>query len=680
MSIQVGIDVGGTFTDLVIFDAGSRRLAYLKVPTTRPPEEGVIKGLQELKSHFELDLKEITRLVHGTTTATNALLERRWAKTALITTEGFRDLLQIGRQNRPKLYDWFADPPEPIVPRALRFEVPERLDSKGRVLRPLDEKRVLELIPRLKDVEAVAVCFLFSYLNPSHERRVKALLEQKLDVPIVLSSEVLPEVREYERASTTVMSAALRPVVGQYLERLTAKLKELGVGAPLEILQSNGGLVSAEHAALHAESLLYSGPAGGVAGAQFIGPLAGHEDLITLDMGGTSCDVALISGGQIARRVESELGGYRVRVPMVDVHSIGAGGGSIAWIDSGRALRVGPKSAGSDPGPACYGRGEEPTVTDAHLVLGHLDPKSALGGRKLDPQRAYQAIQRAVAGPLKMDVEEAALGILEVADAHMERAIRVITVERGYDPRDYTLLAFGGAGPLHAAALAERLGIRRVLVPQAAGVLSALGALTADLKRDRVRSLMRPIRGVEPTEIRKTLEDLRREVEPELSSRALKRVEYHAEIELRYLGQAYEIALELPSTIWKGALSGEDLSRIEKRFHEEHERLYGYALRSHPIEIVSLRLEALGKIPKPELPELEGTGSARPPEPEGQRMVLFARGKMLKCPIFLREFLTAHMELKGPAVIEGKESTVVLPPGWRAQVDAWDNLVIETLR
>ncbi len=671
MGLQIGIDVGGTFTDFVIYDSDSRRLEFIKIPTTHPPEEGVLAGLRAMETHLGISLKELTRIVHGTTVATNALLEHRWAKTALLTTEGFRDVLEIGRQNRPTLYDLNVDRPEPIVPRPLRFEVPERVDAQGQVLRELNEERVLSLIPQLREVASVAVCFLFSYLNPAHEQRVKALLQRELNVPITLSSEVLPEYREYERASTTVMSAALRPVVGTYLERLAQKISQLGTQAPLEIMQSNGGLIQAGIAARHAEHLLYSGPAGGVAGSQFIAELAGFENVITLDMGGTSCDVSLITSGRVSQRVESELAGYRVRVPMVNVHSIGAGGGSIAWIDAGGALRVGPQSAGSEPGPACYGVGEEPTVTDAHLVLGRLDPESVLGGRKLNLTRAQQMIQRKIAVPLKMSLEEAALGMLEIADAHMERAVRVITVERGYNPQDYTLLAFGGAGPLHAATLAQRLGTRKVLIPATAGVLSALGMLVADLRQDGVQSLLRPTTEVHPADIRRVCKQLQRKAEQSLKSSTVAEIEHRRWMELRYRGQAYELALELPSFISQG-----ELAKIEERFHREHHRLYGYSLTGHPTEIVSLRLEAMAKTPKPKLPRRKERPRKRPKE-RTQRLVHFAGAGALKCPIFVREGLQAGVELRGPAVIEGRESTVLLPPGWQAYVDALGNVILE---
>ena len=676
MGIHIGIDVGGTFTDFVAFDSESTRLEYLKIPTTHPPEEGVLVGLREVEDRLGLPLKEVRRIVHGTTVATNALLEGRWAKTALLTTEGFRDVLEIGRQNRPTLYDFHAERPEPIVPRSLRFEIPERVDAQGQVLRELDEERVLALVPQLREVGAIAVCFLFSYLNPAHEQRVKALLARELNAPIALSSEVLPEYREYERTSTTVMSAALRPIVGAYLERLAERISRLGIRSPLAIMQSNGGLVSAEMAARHAERLLYSGPAGGVAGSQFIARRVGFKNVITLDMGGTSCDVSLITDGRATQRVESELAGYHVRVPMVNVHSIGAGGGSIAWMDAGGALRVGPQSAGSNPGPACYGEGEEPTVTDAHLILGRLHFENALGGRKLNLKRARKIIEQKIATPLKMGVEDAALGILEIADAHMERAVRVITVERGYDPRGYTLLAFGGAGPLHAATLAERLGVKTVIIPKTAGVLSALGMLTADLRQDRVQSILRPTAEANPSDIQRIFKRLQREAEQSLRSTTTAKIEHHPWVELRYRGQAYELTLDLPKTIGQGAFSQGELAKLEKRFHREHKRLYGYALAGHPTEIVSLRLEAIARTSKPKLPKQEKLKSVRPKE-HARRMVHLTNKGPLKCKVFTREALQAGMKLSEPAVIEGRESTVLLPPGWQTQVDSLGNLILQ---
>ncbi|MCL6642426.1 MAG: hydantoinase/oxoprolinase family protein, partial [Candidatus Bipolaricaulota bacterium] len=492
--MRIGIDIGGTFTDIVAFDPRTGQLDSLKISSTPTQlEEGVIAGLREILARLQVSAAQVTQLVHGTTVATNAIVEGRWAKTALITTEGFRDILEIGRQNRPELYNFFTERPKPIVGRELRFEVPERLDYQGRVIKPLDEERVKHIALELAGVESVAVVFLFSYLNPAHEKRVKELLRAHLEIPVLLSCEVLPEFREYERTSTTVMSAALVPIVSRYLHKLDEATQRLGIRREWRIMQSNAGIVSSTLAQVNPITLVLSGPAGGVEGARFIGELAGFKNLITMDMGGTSCDISLILDGKPLIRTEGEIAKRPLRLPMLDIHTIGAGGGSIAWLDSGGALRVGPRSAGAEPGPACYGRGgTEPTVTDAQLVLGRLDPDSPLGDiPQLHVHRAQAAIEEKIARPLKMSLEEAAWGILEVADANMERAIRVITVERGHDPRDFALLAFGGAGPLHAGCLAKRLGIQAVIVPASAGVLSALGLLTADLVHHFVQTVLK---------------------------------------------------------------------------------------------------------------------------------------------------------------------------------------------
>ncbi|MBI1730426.1 hydantoinase/oxoprolinase family protein [Candidatus Acetothermia bacterium] len=674
MTLHVGIDVGGTFTDIVVFDTKTCDLRFLKVPSTRPPEIGVLNGLHAIESSLKLPVKEITRLIHGSTVATNALLEGRWAKTALITTQGFRDVLEIGRQNRPSLYDFKVERPAPLVPRALRFQVAERLDYEGKVIRELDEMLVKNLAPHLQHCEAVAVCFLFSYLNPAHEQQVKRVLERELRIPVVCSSEVLPEYREYERTSTTVMSAALLPVVGAYIEKLSHDVKAIEIPAELEIMQSNGGLASANSAAHHAENLLYSGPAGGVAGSQFVGELAGFPNLITFDMGGTSTDVSLISSGHALKRMESELAGHRIRVPMVDIHSVGAGGGSIGWIDSGGALQVGPQSAGSDPGPAGYGQGDQPTVTDAQLVLGRFDRENALGGRRLDLERARSVIEKKIAKPFKMSIEEAALGILEIADACMERAIRVITVERGHDPRDYALLAFGGGGPLHAVSVAEKLGTKKILVPVTAGVLSALGMITADIRRDLVQSILKPTSEIRPDGIARAFQALKEEAIKSLNSQELL---LRPLVEIRYRGQAYELLIEMPAEkIWDAKLSPGDLANLEVLFHREHEELYGYALEKHPAEIVSVRLEATIQTQKPQLPAYP-VSHGRTPKPRAYRDVLFSKAHREKCPIFAREILKAGHELRGPVIIEGPESTVLIPPDWLGRVDEWGNLILE---
>ncbi|MCD5408636.1 hydantoinase/oxoprolinase family protein [Candidatus Bipolaricaulota bacterium] len=667
--VLLGVDIGGTFTDFVWTEDGALRA--LKVPTTPAQEEGFLAGLARLPAG------EIERIVHGTTVATNALLEGKWARTALITTAGFRDVLAIGRQNRPSLYDLTCDRPAPMVPREWRLEAPERLDSRGRVVRPLDEGAVREIARRIArgGIESVAVVLLFSFLNPAHERRVREILvEEGVQVPITLSSEILPEFREFERTSTTVMTAALRPVVERYLLRLSQALLSRGISAPLLVMQSNGGVAGTAEAARRAASLLLSGPAGGAIGAKRVGAVAGFANLITLDMGGTSADVALIEDGEIALTPEREVAGRPVRLPMVDVHTVGAGGGSIAWLDPGGGLRVGPRSAGSRPGPACCGRGgTEPTVTDAHLLLGHLPRERPLGGLPpLSVELAAEAI-RGIAGALGLPLERAAWGILEVAEATMERAIRVISVERGHDPREFVLVAFGGAGPLHGASLARKLGIPRVLIPACAGVLSALGLVSADLVHTYVRSLVVPLTDVSPERVNDLLAAFRREAEGILKAEGVPEGarKYRPAVDLRYRGQAYELSVPLPDR----PFSAEDLAELESGFHREHERLYGYAVPGEPVELVNLRLTAIGEAEAPALPRLRRGGSVEGALIE-RRPVYFGEG-WRETPVYAREKLPPGAELRGPAVVEGRESTCLVPPGARASVDAYGNLILE---
>lgn len=671
MSLHIGIDVGGTFTDFVVLDPASGQLELFKVPSTRPASDGVISGLQLVMQRLGLKPEQIARLVHGSTVATNAILEGRWAKTALLTTEGFRDVLEIGRQNRASLYDLSVERPEPLVPRARRLTLSERLDYQGRIIKALDASQVKRLAPALKDAESIAVCFLFSYMNPAHERQVRTLLEAELQVPITLSSEILPEYREYERTATTVMSAALRPVVGQYLEALDRRVRELQIRAPLQVMQSNAGIVPAAQAARQAVSMLFSGPAGGVEGSRFIGDQAGFADLITLDMGGTSTDVSLVLGGKVGMRTEGVLEGRPVRMPMVDIHSIGAGGGSLAWIDAGRALRVGPQSAGSEPGPACYGKGSQPTVTDAQLALGRLDEKNTLGGRKLDRGRAERAIFDEIARPLGLSLEEAAAGIIEIADAQMERAVRKITVERGHDPRKFALLAFGGAGPMHAGSLARRLGIPTVIVPPVAGVLSALGLLVADRVHDLIQTFIQPVEAPDLAKMGRFFKQMQRNAEERLRDEAVESVKFSRMLEMRYRGQSYELPVELAGEV----LTAEALAEAARRFHQAHAQLYGYEMADRPVEIVNLRLRAIGQTPKPPL-KLSMNGAKRGSASRPARKVYFHEQGWLEAQVFEREGLAPPFKLAGPAVIEGRESTVVLMPHQTTCVDEHGNLII----
>jgi N-methylhydantoinase A len=660
----LGIDVGGTFTDFVANLHG--RLHLWKVPTTNPPSFGVLQGLCHLRE------EKFSRIVHGTTIATNALLEEKWAKTALLTTQGFRDVLEIGRQNRPKLYDLFCERPALIVPREWRLEVPERLDAEGKVIQPLDEKAVRILAEKLRGkVDSVAVVLLFSFLNPDHEQRVRAILEEEgVNVPITLSSEVLPEFREFERTSTTVITAALRPLVEKYLADLAEAL-----GEKFLVMQSNGGVAGPLEASRKAAGLLLSGPAGGVGGAKFVAEKAGFTNLITFDMGGTSTDVSLVRNGEISYTAEKEIAGRPVRLPMVDVHTVGAGGGSIAWVDSGGMLRVGPRSAGADPGPACYGRGgQEPTVTDAHLLLGHLSTQRPLAGvlpLYLDPgEKALEGL----AEKLGLDLFSLAEGVLEVVEATMEQAIRVITVERGHDPRDFVLVAFGGAGPLHAVSLARKLEIPKVFVPAQAGVLSALGLITADIVHTYVRSLVAPLGRTPLPKANAILAEMRKEAEKILTEEGVSPEdwEFHYALDLRYRGQGFELTIPLSS----GSLQAEALPPLIQEFHRKHAEIYGFSNLNAEVELVSLRLTAIGRTEKPDLPEIPSKGSLSAAVLE-ERLVFFVGEGWRKTPVYSREKLPGSAELIGPAVVEGLESTVLVPPRARAFLDRFGNIILE---
>src|SRR5215217_5153905 len=643
--IRLGVDVGGTFTDLVALDRG--RVVTAKVPSTPEDQsEGVMHALEAVEAGA------VTAFAHGMTVATNALLERRGARTALVTTEGFRDLIELARQDRPALYDLAERRPEPLVPRELRFTVRERMGPEGEIA-PLDEDSLREAVERLRDadVEAVAVCLLFAFLHPEHERRVGEAVREALgDVHVSLSSEVLPEFREYERFSTTVADAYLAPRLGAYLERLAGAAEAAGVPAPL-VMQSSGGVLDVAAAATRAAGCVLSGPAGGVVGAAHVARASGHEDVLTFDMGGTSTDVAPVVGGEASTTTESVVAGVPIKLPMVDVHTVSAGGGSIAWADPGGALRVGPRSAGADPGPASYGRGgEEPTVTDANLLLGYLGDGAELGGELTLSAEAAETALKALGGELDLDPLETALGVVRVANAEMGRALRVISVERGLDPREFALVAFGGAGGLHACALAEELGIPALLVPRAGGVLSALGLAMSDVRVDAVRPLLG---GAGAEEAFAALEAQAREdmEAPELRRRA----------DLRYRGQSFELTVEAG-----------DRDALEERFGEVHERRYGYRMEGEEIELVNARVVATQPVERPELAEPDPEGDER----AGAREANFD-GEWEEVPVFRRLGMGEGARVEGPAIVEFPEATCVVRPGWSGAVDGAGTLVLE---
>ena len=648
---RIGVDVGGTFTDLVALVDGE--LSIAKVPST-PADQSV--GVMSALDEVAVDAARVQAFAHGTTVATNALLERSGARTALLTTEGFRDVLEIARQTRPSLYDLTKLPPPPLVPRELRFVVRERVAPDGDVV-PLDEESLDAAVDALRaaDVEAVAVCFLFSFLDPAHERRAGEVLRAALpDVQVSLSSDVLPEFREYERFSTAAADAYLAPRLTRYLEGLGDRLAAAGLPAPL-VMQSSGGVVDLDGAAERASACVLSGPAAGVVGAAYAGAASGHRDLLTFDMGGTSTDVALVAGGEVQATTSAVVAGIPIKHAMVDVHSVSAGGGSVAWADTGGALRVGPRSAGARPGPAAYGLGgDEATVTDADLHLGYLSGGTRLGGEiVLDRDRARAALAT-VGASLGLSPLEAAEGIVAVAEAEMVRALRVISVERGFDPREFTLLAFGGAGGMHACRLAEELGIRTVLVPRAAGVLSALGLAISELRRDYVAAFFADVTTLDRVRMDEAFATLERRAGSDLRTPELRR-----EADLRYRGQSFELTV-----------SASDVDALPERFAAAHRRRYGFDLAGEEVQIVCIRLTATVPLPSAPFP---APADGRPAA-QRTRAASFD-GVWHETPVH-RE-LAVGDSFGGPAIVEFAESTCIVRPGWSATVDEAGALVLE---
>jgi N-methylhydantoinase A len=651
----LGVDVGGTFTDAVVFDG--RSLHTAKAPTTPEDQsQGVLVAVEAALERAGAKAEDIEVFAHGMTVATNALLEERGARTALIATDGFTDLLDIARQDRPDLYRLCAPKPTALVEDGLRFGARERIGSEG-VIEPLAARELERLAKAVgsSDAAAVAVCLLFSYLDPSHERAIGERLRAELpDVHVSVSSDVLPQFREYERFSTTVIDAYLSPLLGRYLDRLASVAGERGLPEPL-VMKSSGGVAPAAEAARAGAHAVLSGPAGGAVGAGLLATLSGGRNAVGLDMGGTSCDVCVVEDGRVRRTDSRRIGGRVIQLPMVDVHTVGAGGGSIGWRDAGGALRVGPRSAGADPGPASYGRGgEEPTVTDANLVLGYLDASSTLaGGVALDIDAAREALAR-LGGELGLDELATAEGVVRVANQEMARALRVVTVERGVDPRRFALMPFGGAGPMHAAALAAELGMERILCPRASGVLSALGLIASERRRDTARTVL--LRGGELTGARIAGEVA--ELRDSLAA-GIEGGEPEVTYELRYRGQAFELGIPGPEE--------PDPAELAERFAAEHERRYGYRDPDAEVELVNIRL-ALVVPATPPRPRAARAGGLR----RSVRRARFA-GEWLEAEI-LRGEPAAGSTAEGPCVFELPEATLVVPPGWDASVDEYGTI------
>ncbi len=679
MSYRLGVDVGGTFTDLALYDTETNQLEFAKTPSTPVNQAlGVAAGIRELMERHAVSPDRIDFFIHGTTVATNTLLERTGAKTALVVTAGFRDILQIGRQDRPDLYDWRIRRPDPLVPRHLRFEAQERVVHTGDVLKPMETGTLDDIVERVKNsgVDAVAVCLLHSYANPAHEQAIGDAIRRELPgIPVSLSYEILPEFKEYERMSTTTINAYVAPVMERYLRRLEESVTGAGLNSDLYIMQSNGGTMGVETAIERPVHTILSGPAAGVIGAVAIAQQAGESNSISIDMGGTSFDVSLSYRGEVRRTQESELERLPVKVPMVDIHTLGAGGGSIAWIDPGGALRVGPQSAGAEPGPACYGNGgAEATVTDANLVLGRLGATSLLGGTMtLDEELARSVISERIAKPLGLSVEEAAEGIVQVVNASMVKGIRVVSVSKGYDPREFCLVAFGGAGPVHASELAVEMDIPTVLVPVAPGVTSALGLLMADLRHDFAQTVLRPGSELSPTEITSWYEQLEIQALEQMSREGVMPddVSLIRAADARYVGQGYELEV----IVGPGKLEQGDVEQMVERFHDAHVRNYGYASHNNPVEVVNLKVTALASMPRPDLLS-DSQGGGDPSRARiGERNVYF-RNERKATRIYDRSGLLPGDAIEGPAIVEQLDSTTVVWEGQTATVDNFLNLVI----
>jgi N-methylhydantoinase A len=683
--MRIGIDVGGTFTDLVLIDDRRGKIHYTKVLTIpQDPARGVLNGIEKILRVSNASMADLDYMVHGhgTTIGTNALIERKGARTGLITTAGFRDVLEIGRVERPDegLYDFLVDMPEPLVPRYLRVEVNERTGAHGQVVCPLDEDSVVRAVNYLKEqrVETIAVCLLFSFLNPRHEARVKEICQEVYpEASVSLSLEICPEFREFERTSTTVINAYLQPIVERYIGNLMRLLREQYGEVEVRIMQASGGAMTAEMARDHAVNLVNSGPAGGAVAGAFVGKLIGDDQLMTVDMGGTSFDIGLIIGGVPRVSSEGKFEGYPVKIPAVDVHAIGAGGGSIAWIDRGGALNVGPQSAAADPGPACYGLGgDEPTVTDANLALGRLNPDYFLGGEmKLYPARARAAIEKHVARPLRLSLEDAAYGIVRVVNANMVKGMAGSSIEKGFDPREFTLIAFGGAGPLHACELAKHLGMRKVVIPLYPGALSAFGLVTSDIRSDYVQTIAKPAASLDPRELergyaameQKARRQLREEKVPESDMRS----EWSAD--LRYAGQAYELNVPVPHN---GRLARKDVEEMVRRFHTTHQKVYAYSSTDEPVEVINVRLTAIGSVQEVGLARRRREGGSASSALKGTRPVYFEGRGFVKSPVYERDWLRPGKLLRGPCIVEEIISSTVVIPGATARIDAWGNIII----
>ena len=679
--IWIGIDTGGTFTDLVLCELTTGKYTYHKLPTTTgDPAQAVLDGISELVDPALVPRDEVEFLVLGTTLATNAVLEGRCARTGMITTAGFRDVVELARQRRPHYFNLDILKPVPPAARDCRIEVTERVAHDGSVVCPLadDEVRYAVNVLRGKEVEAVAICMLHSYANPAHELRAREIVKQMWpEAYLCTSSEVLPEFREFERFATTMVNASLMPVMDRYLDRFEHGVADLGIKVAPRVMQSNGGAVTPGAVRKLPVNTFFSGPAGGVVGCVGLGAELGMRNLITFDMGGTSTDVCLIRDGEPAKKDLREMGGFPVRTRTLDIHTIGAGGGSIAWVDAGGLLKVGPQSAGAHPGPAAYGRGGmKPTVTDANVVLGRLNPRSLLGGRMaMHPARARKVLEDELVPALKVDLVRAAAGVVEIINVNMMGAVRVISVEQGVDPRDFTLVAFGGAGPLHAADVARNMGIRKVLVPPRPGLLSALGLLHADVRGDfsLTRLLVAAAENVKA--LNTGFAELRARGAGWLAGEAPRsaRAKHIWLMDMRYLGQNYELSLAVKD----GKLDVKSLARLITGYHRRHHAIYGYDMPGQPVEVVNLRLVVTVER---RAPTHEKHAAARTTVKDAvieKRKVWFPETGFVTTPVYERDRLPVNARIRGPAIVEQMDTTTVVPPRAKVRNDRLGYLHLE---
>jgi len=691
---QVSIDIGGTFTDLVALNEKSGEILNIKLPSTpKEPAKAVIKAFREFIR--KTSNAEVSVIIHATTIATNALLGQlnlELPKTALITTKGFRDVIEIGRQRRHELYNLFIQKPRTLIPRRLRFEVEERTGPKGEILTPFNKDQVKSLTKQLENenVKSVAVALLFSYINQKHEREIGEILKKLLpEIYVSLSSEIAPEYREYERTSTTAVNAVLMPIVSSYLDNLQRKIRKLGVMAPLCIMQSDGGIATKKIVSKKLVSIVESGPAAGVIASAFHGKILGIKNVLSFDMGGTTAKAGVIkeatpevvSEYEVAGKVHSgrivKGSGYPVRQPFIDLAECSAGGGTIAWVDEGKALQVGPVSAGAEPGPACYGRGgKQPTVTDANVVLGRLNPEYVLGGKmKINSKLSEKAILKEICGKIQLQLTEAAAGIIKITNSAMAKILRIVSVERGHDPRDFVLMCFGGAGPMHGCALAEELKIKKIIVPHNPGLFSAYGLLAADFRNNLAKAIMKLIDEVDVKKVETVFQKLEHQGTRLLEKQHVPKVNmrFIRQMDLRYFGQSYELTI-----LTSKPFTEKVLRQTVERFHKKHRAIYGYAVKDEPVELVNIKLIAVGIVEKSKLKE-QRLHRQKPSREAiiAKRKVFFDQNSdYIETYIYRREKLKAGNVISGPAVIEQYDATTVVYPDWVASVDRSRSIVL----